>query len=513
MSPAEPAFDGDRQVAAPPHSREAERGVVAITSLDPHRIEGMAAIVEPRDFYDPSLSALFAIAMRLHRDGVVPDSGAIIAATREFRNAGELQEAYRQAVESIPTAMNAEWHAKTMREHAVRRRAIDRLRGIAWRIEKGESLVETLNAAHYESGVLSDELGGVYQAMSGRSANYRRASDIPPEQVNWLWHQRIALGKMSMLVSDPGNGKSTLVCDIASRITNGLAWPDDCLSTAPRGGVILMNCEDDAADTTVPRLIAHGADLSQVVLLESVRDKLQDNRDVAIDMGRDLEIIEQAVDTVDDCRAIFIDPFSAYLGKVDSHNNAEVRALMAPYAAFAARKKLAIIFVGHFSKGQGSAINRPMGSLAFVAAARSAWALAKDRDDPHRRLLVSIKNNIGPEQGGLAFRLTGGAIEWEADRVDITAEEALAVDTRKPGPDADERNYAEEFLRTELRNGPKPTKEVEQTAKQGHRISERTLNRARKALGVVAFQNKNPGAWFLKLPEAQDHSANRFPDT
>ena len=46
-----------------------------------------------------------------------------------------------------------------------------------------------------------------------------------------------------------------------------------------------------------------------------------------------------------------------------------------------------------------------MGSLAYTAAARSVWAVAKDRNDPdqNRRLLVPVKNNLAPDPTGLAF--------------------------------------------------------------------------------------------------------------
>lgn len=44
---------------------------------------------------------------------------------------------------------------------------------------------------------------------------------------------------------------------------------------------------------------------------------------------------------------ILIDPITAYLGHIDSHRNAEVRAVLAPLAAMAAEIEAAIVCISH----------------------------------------------------------------------------------------------------------------------------------------------------------------------
>ena len=39
--------------------------------------------------------------------------------------------------------------------------------------------------------------------------------DIEPEPLRWLWPGRIPLGKLTLLMGDPGLGKSLLTADIA----------------------------------------------------------------------------------------------------------------------------------------------------------------------------------------------------------------------------------------------------------------------------------------------------------
>jgi RecA-family ATPase len=71
---------------------------------------------------------------------------------------------------------------------------------------------------------------------------------------------------------------------------------------------------------------------------------------------------------------VIIDPVSSYLGKVDSHKNAEVRTVLEPIVEMASRLRVAVVAVTHFSKGGGTSANhRIIGSIAFVAAARAAF--------------------------------------------------------------------------------------------------------------------------------------------
>ena len=51
-------------------------------------------------------------------------------------------------------------------------------------------------------------------------------SDVRPELVRWLWPGRIPLGKLTVVDGDPGQGKSTMMLDLAARVSRGRAMPD-----------------------------------------------------------------------------------------------------------------------------------------------------------------------------------------------------------------------------------------------------------------------------------------------
>ncbi len=89
-----------------------------------------------------------------------------------------------------------------------------------------------------------------------------------------------------------------------------------------------MSAEDDPARTITPRLVAGGADLTKVHILESV---IHANGSEALPSLRaDIDAITAAAARLGDCRLIVIDPVSAYLEGVDDNRNAALRGVLTP---------------------------------------------------------------------------------------------------------------------------------------------------------------------------------------
>ena len=68
-------------------------------------------------------------------------------------------------------------------------------------------------------------------------------SDVRSKQVAWLWPNWLALGKLAVLDGDPGLGKSTLLFDLAARVSSTGVMPDGTQGAS--GSVIILNAEDD----------------------------------------------------------------------------------------------------------------------------------------------------------------------------------------------------------------------------------------------------------------------------
>lgn len=336
-----------------------------------------------------------------------------------------------------------------------------------------------------------------------------RLSDVHPELLRWLWPGRIALGKLTLLAGDPGLGKSFVTLDLAARVSSGTAWPDLPLLPNPAGDVVLLSAEDDLSDTIRPRLDAAGAEATRVVAIQAVRRVLvtgQTQEDY-FDLTEDLPALESAIQQVSDCRLVIIDPLTAYLGKTDSHKNAEVRAVLAKLFELAARHKVAVLAVTHLNKANTlPAIYRAMGSLAFVAAARAVWAVVRDDEDDtgRRRLFLPVKSNLSPDETGLAYALEPvgqtARVAWESGAVTMRADDALGG-----GRKAIVRDDATEFVIATLKaNGGDMLSDDLATAAEIEGISERTLRRAKKVVTESYKEKGRGGRWRCKLKGGQE---------
>ncbi|MBR1156517.1 AAA family ATPase [Bradyrhizobium sp. JYMT SZCCT0428] len=326
-------------------------------------------------------------------------------------------------------------------------------------------------------------------------------ADVRPTAIEYLWPNWIALGKVHVLAGEGGRGKTTLLHDWTARTTTGDRWPDGAEASSP-GSVLILASEDDVGDTIAPRLIAAGADISRVFAIRSVRDV--DQRRRGFNLQADLEMLGAELDTRRDVKLVIFDPITSYLGKVDSHNNSDVRAVLDPLGEFAARKGVAVICNNHFSKGGGNANSRIIGSVAFVNQARAAFIVTPDENDDTRMLLIPSKMNIAPMRSGLAYRIEGCLIEhegvsiptsrimYEGAPISITADQALAALDNNAGSKPVEAEV-EAFFRDVLSGGPTEVSEVEIMARAAGLLGEnqrlaqnKAFQRARKVLGVAS---------------------------
>ncbi len=366
---------------------------------------------------------------------------------------------------------------------------------------------ERHGASTYGQRTISRALGsGPPSSPSpGRQLDVRCAADITPERVTWLWPGRIPAGKLTLLIGDPGMGKSLLTLDIIARVTTGKPWPDG--GHAPLGGALVLSAEDAAEDTIVPRLSQLGADLARVFIINARRDGTAPN------LSKDLAELKALIQEKD-IRLVVFDPLSAYLGGTDSWKDAEVRSLLGPVAAMATETGVTIIGLLHLTKDtQRKAIHRALGSIAFSAAPRAVFTVAMDsKGDPAdltaRRFFAPVKLNLAVKPPTLAFTLTAAAPDAPPALVwDPTPVAGVDVDRLLSSPvsgdDHEERRDAEDFLRELLADRPVLAVDVVKAARQNS-IAERTLRRAKSKLGVKSThegQPGKPGPWSWYLPE------------
>ncbi|HBI46324.1 MAG TPA: hypothetical protein DDY78_26255 [Planctomycetales bacterium] len=326
------------------------------------------------------------------------------------------------------------------------------------------------------------------------AARVRPMSEVEARPVEWLWPGWIPLGKVTVLDGDPGLGKSTLLFDLAARVSRDGVMPDGAVG--PVGASLILSAEDGEADTIKPRLAAAGGDMTRLFTLSAVRG--DDGEERTPEIPRDLPVIEAAV-AERGARLLVIDPLMAYLTGVDASRDQDVRRALFQLARLAERRGCAVVCLRHLNKTNGDkAIYRGGGSIGIIGAARAGLLVAADPDDPQRRLLAVTKCNLALPSRPLRFALAPRdgvcRVEWLGE-ADFEADELVRRMSSAERAEREEvRGMLVEamgFLRDLLATGPKPRSMCYLTGEAAG-YSRRTLERAVRTLGLTtAFGDRH----------------------
>ena len=309
-----------------------------------------------------------------------------------------------------------------------------------------------------------------------------KMSEIQSQEVAWLWYPFIPYGKLTIVQGDPGDGKTTLVLNIAAKLSKGEGIDREMKLTEPLT-VIYQSAEDGLADTVKPRLEVTGANCENISVIDESIKSLS-----MID-----ERLEEAVIRTK-AKLLILDPIQAYLGgDMDMNRANEARDMTKKLAALAEKYQCAIVLVGHMNKSAGNkAAYRGMGSIDFFAVARSVLLVGRVEGEANIRAVVQIKNNLAAFGHPKAFELSEDGFHWLGD-YEITADEVLGG----IAPKANKLEQAKRLLRevAETNNAVQSNEIFNLAEEQG--ISRRTLENAKKELGIRAKRINNSWYWEL----------------
>lgn len=241
-----------------------------------------------------------------------------------------------------------------------------------------------------------------------------RLSDVKPQPVNWVVRAPDQKGfipsGLSIIVGDPGAGKSTMVRAVLACITTGEgAFP------CAEGKVIYLCWEDDEASTVLPHLLACGGDPRGVELVRGISNDIGgESQFLPVHLGLVREYLEKNPDT----RVIVVDVLASMtsLGQRNSDRGEDIRGLLDPLHKLGLELGVAIVVLHHQNKRTGEgALTRVSGSVQISGTARLVWTVGADPDDPNIRRVALVKGNVpGRSANGFAFR------EVPADRGQVT---------------------------------------------------------------------------------------------
>ena len=310
-------------------------------------------------------------------------------------------------------------------------------------------------------------------------------SSVTETDVDWLWYPYIPFGKITLIQGDPGCGKSTLMMNIISAVSNGSVAPDGRKLKKPMH-VIYQCSEDGLSDTIKPRLNAAGADCANVAFLDEELNWVTLNDDS----------VRRAIADFN-AKLLVIDPIQAYLGEADIASASGMRKVLRQLSLWAAMYDCAVVLIGHLNKKQNSKdLYRSLGSIDLVAAARSVIHVEHLQDDAIS-VIHHVKSSLSPKGRDLFFSIDSSRkLEWlDIDPENYSREDASYYAQEKMTKQA----RAADILRVILADGPVAVSEIH-TLFNKENISERTIMNTKKQMGIKSV--KKDGAWYWQLPKS-----------
>ncbi len=298
---------------------------------------------------------------------------------------------------------------------------------------------------------------------------FKCLADVTESSVKWLWPGLIPRGMLTVVEGPPGVNKSSFCCDVAARVTVGEVMPG-ATGKPCEGAALLLVGEDSPKSVVLPRLNAAGADVAKVHVSEDA--KIPD----------DLEELEKKIKT-EGIKVVIVDTLDDFFNG-STVNNQVVRRGLEKLRAVAERTQTAILIIRHVTKkASGRSLLRGLGAGAITAVAHAQIKVFKHPDDEHLRVLVQDKNKLSLLPPALLFEVCSTDdghfnLEWRGE-TDLTIAD---LENTKGG--GSKLAAAEKFLLEKLADGPKEVNWLVEQVKQDKDISKRTLDEAKKNLGI-----------------------------
>ena len=404
-------------------------------------------------------------------------------------------------------------HDQRRRSTAVENRAADLMAvdGLPWDVA-----VRQAEAEHPDTETVNDEIdeNGQDREEATRQPKLWTLTDmVKPRPIQWLAHNRIPRGAVTVLVGDEGIGKSLLWVWLAARITTGRPAPEFGVPAGAPGHVVLFLAENGLADMDRPRMEAAGVDPEYVHVYCVEADG---SGTPPLDLFAVADIL-----AADFTPALIVaDP---WLDMVPSNlsvkDGQQAKRALRPWRELAVKTNAGVLLVCHTNRTDSANARDKYGATAELRKT-ARMTLFAQVDDETEHL------TIGPEKSNVAargipasqFTITAESMRGFTDGVPVltfagesakTATDIIADKWEASRPDADDRTdvqiWLEDYLTT---TGPVSRPNVMKAAKAAGFTVEKTIQRTFKRLnGVAEHQTTEKGkVAFWSLPGGGDTS-------
>jgi hypothetical protein len=341
----------------------------------------------------------------------------------------------------------------------------------------------------------------------------QNAATVVTTKLEWLWLQKVPKGKMTFFTGLPGCCKSMVALDVVAHVTTGKDFPD-CKNENPPCRVLIAAAEDDPSDTLVPRLIAAGADLTMVEIIEGsliipTADKKKKKRG-KLDLKKDSRLLLAAIKANPDIKLLVLDPITSFLGDVDTNKDKDIRPIVDEITKLCIKSGMTIISIIHSNKRSDvDAVQKVSGAGALGASVRAVWTFSRDTDNKDLHHMAWAKGNFSKDYSGIDYTieeaqvvLSSGEtvgiphILWGA-KSELSADELLKAARNNKDTKDTKTLIAIALIRTMM---PCMARKAYEKADKEEGISEETMKKAKARIEGV-LTRRHGGAWWWYMPD------------
>ena len=247
---------------------------------------------------------------------------------------------------------------------------------------------------------LVDSLRTLEQKVAPRSKiQVLDAMTMCVEKTEWLWHEMLPVGELTVMAGESGIGKTQLLINLAATVTSGGYLPSSAYAVQA-GKVVYLSAEDSWPKTLLPRFLGCGGQKENLVPW----DRSGTDGDL-LNLRTDLSDIEEELANVDNIRLLIIDPALAFVGdQFDNDSAVSVRRVLTQLQEIAQRLGIAIIAMCHLTKDENRRMSsRILGSGSWVHLPRMVWGVIEHQQ--HGLMLGKMNCNIAPKSGIYRYEL------------------------------------------------------------------------------------------------------------
>ncbi len=250
----------------------------------------------------------------------------------------------------------------------------------------------------------------------------------------WIWPNRIARGRVTLLTGMPKTGKHILCCWLSAAVSAGLDWPDDDLlkeyRTAAVGTVVLITEPESHVRVVGPytpkiiadRIARQAGKVDNVFILDTKRFG-----DETFDILKKADELNKALSEIPDCKLLILDPLDAFVD-ADLKDAAIAGQVYQVLARIAKDRNIGVVVTDKFSQRRRDEIDalpehakgRPPdihGNKAFVDIATNVWESYVDKTDTRffsrrAKILTLIRTDCCDSPGDIRFEIPLGIVRF-----------------------------------------------------------------------------------------------------